>query len=108
MAKVQAGARSVEVLCGGGDKGVGVLGIDFLGGLANYIAVEEGHWLAKGNGADDEGDEEHGVDASHDKKAKVSVRPVVADADHDVKSGNACLTLVRYCKHIFAGFDSPH
>lgn len=101
VAEVQARTRSVEVLCGSRDEGVGVLGIDFLGGLANDVAVKEGHGLSEGDRADNKGDEEERVDSSHDKKAEVGVRPVVTNADHDVESGNASLGLVRVARTCF-------
>ena len=62
----QARIRSVEVLNRRGDERVGVLSVDFGGGLADDVAVEEGHGLAEGDGADDEGDEQERVDAGHD------------------------------------------
>ena len=91
----QARDGLVEVLNGRSDKGAGVLCIDFRRRLANDVAVEEGHGLSKSNRADNEGDEEQGVDTSHDKKTEVSLRPVVADADYDVKGRNASLEGIR-------------
>lgn len=85
VTQVQARAGSVEVLCGGSDKSVGVLGIDLLGRLANDVAVEEGHWLAESDSADDEGDEEQGIDSRHNKEAEIGVRPVITDGHHDVQ-----------------------
>lgn len=58
VAQVQTRTRSIQVLGCGSDKSVGVLGVDFLRGAADDVAVEEGHGLAEGDGADDEGDEE--------------------------------------------------
>jgi hypothetical protein len=97
----QTRAIGIEVLRSSSDKGVGVLGIDVLGSLANDVAVKEGHGLAECDGADDEGDEQERVDAGHDEEAKVGMRPVVADTDHDVERGDAGLVGVnggrRYC-----------
>jgi len=91
----QAGDGLVEVLNGSSDKGAGVLCIDFRRRLANDVAVEEGHGLSKGNRTDDEGNKQQGVDTGHDEKAEVGLRPIVADADYDVKGCNACLGTVR-------------
>jgi hypothetical protein len=96
-------AIGVEVLRSSSDKGVGVLGIDVLGSLADDVAVEEGHGLAECDGADDEGDEQERVNASHDEEAEVGMRPVVADADHDVERGNTGLVRVRACRGWFVG-----
>lgn len=108
VAKIQARSRSVQVLRGRGDKCIGVLRIDFLGRLSDDVAIEERHWLAEGDCADDEGDEEEGVDASHDEEAEVGVGPVIPDADHDVKSGDAGLVLVSRDFCVLQELDSPH
>jgi hypothetical protein len=92
--EVVSRTRLIQVLGRGRDKGIGILGVDFGRRLADDVAVEVGHWLAESYGADDEGDEEEGVDAGHYEEAEVGVGPVVADADHDVESGDAGLGLL--------------
>jgi hypothetical protein len=94
VAEIKTGARLVEVLGSRSDERIGIGGIDILGRLANDIAVEKRHWLAESNCANDEGDEQERVNTSHDEEAEVGVRPVVADADHDVECGDAGLVAV--------------
>ncbi len=91
VTKTHASSRLVQILCSGGDKCIGRRGICVLGGFANNVAVEERQRLAQSDCADDEGDEEKAIDASHDEEAEIGPRPVIAYADHDVESGNACL-----------------
>lgn len=96
----QAAGRLVEILNCRSNKSVGVLGIDFRRRFANDVAVEEGHWLAEGDSADDEGDKEERVDACHDEEAEIGLRPVVAYADHDVEGCYACLGMLGVCSEV--------
>ena len=84
----------LHVLGGRRDKGVRVGSINLVTRLADDIAVEVAHRLAESDGADDEGDKKHGVNASHDEESEVGEGVVVADADHDVEGCDAGLGLL--------------
>jgi hypothetical protein len=86
-----AASPILHILGGRSDECIGVGGIDLVARLANDIAVEVAHRLSERNSADDEGDEEHGVNAGHNEESEVGEGVIVANADHDVESCDAGL-----------------
>jgi hypothetical protein len=91
VAQIEPGAHGVEVLARALHEGVGRGGVDFVRGLVDDVAVQEGHGLSERYGAHDEGDEQERVDGGHYEQAQVREGPVVADADHDVEGCDAGL-----------------
>lgn len=62
--------------------------------VLDAVAVEVGDGFAKGDGDDDEGNEQQGVDGSHDEEANVGGGPVEGDGDDSVEGCDASLDLL--------------